>query len=381
MGRKILAITDVNMDGSGYMHMSLPLLMGLHLLGYDIKLIGLSYDGREHSYPFSIIPVSLPENAATLASKFLDGWKPDVVLVMLDIPVQIAMLKILKKDNGPKYIGVTPMENGPLSVTWAAGLLAADWMFFISELGKREARKAGVTRSDHIQIGIDSDFWRVPSIAEKKELRSRMGISDDEFVVFTNADNQERKNLWAAYKAISILKNKTPRKIKYIVLSRVNEVFGWNLPELALSMGIKDIHEQYERGMPDRNLWGLYAISDAFLLTSKAEGLGLPILEAMACGVPVVGTDTGAIHELLEDGRGWLANVEYHFGDVWGNSKRDMVSVEHAAECLLDILQNGGEQRAAHAREYVERERKWEFGIEQLHHKIEELCNEEKKAA
>ena len=75
-----------------------------------------------------------------------------------------------------------------------------------------------------------------------------------------------------------------------------------------------------ERGVDTTQLRNLYVASDAYLSTSKAEGLGIPILEAMACGIPVVATDTGAITELLEDGRGFLVEPEYKFRDVWGNS-------------------------------------------------------------
>ena len=53
---------------------------------------------------------------------------------------------------------------------------------------------------------------------------------------------------------------------------------------------------------------GLLAASDVFLSTSRYEGFGMAILEAMAAGIPVVATDVGAVSELVEDGvTGWLA--------------------------------------------------------------------------
>lgn len=53
-----------------------------------------------------------------------------------------------------------------------------------------------------------------------------------------------------------------------------------------------------------------YAKCDAWLFGSRTEGFGLPILEAMACRTPVIGTPAGAAPELLVDGAGILVKPE-----------------------------------------------------------------------
>ncbi|NJK38155.1 MAG: glycosyltransferase family 4 protein [Oscillatoriales cyanobacterium RM2_1_1] len=53
-----------------------------------------------------------------------------------------------------------------------------------------------------------------------------------------------------------------------------------------------------------------YSQSDAWLFGSRVEGFGLPILEAMACRTPVIGTPAGAAPELLANGAGILVNPE-----------------------------------------------------------------------
>jgi N-acetyl-alpha-D-glucosaminyl L-malate synthase BshA len=80
--------------------------------------------------------------------------------------------------------------------------------------------------------------------------------------------------------------------------------------EVARSLGVADgVSFLGERQEVDR----LLGAADLFLLPSESESFGLAALEAMACGVPVIGTRTGGLPEVVEDGRsGHLCSV----GDV-----------------------------------------------------------------
>jgi L-malate glycosyltransferase len=73
-----------------------------------------------------------------------------------------------------------------------------------------------------------------------------------------------------------------------------------------------------ELGLEDRvlflgkqdNLEELYSISDIKLLLSEKESFGLVALEAMACGVPSIGTNVGGIPEVIEDGyNGFICEI------------------------------------------------------------------------
>ena len=61
---------------------------------------------------------------------------------------------------------------------------------------------------------------------------------------------------------------------------------------------------------PEAKLKELYGQCDAWLFGTRKEGFGLPILEAMACRTPVIGTPAGAVPELLEGGGGMLIPME-----------------------------------------------------------------------
>lgn len=67
---------------------------------------------------------------------------------------------------------------------------------------------------------------------------------------------------------------------------------------------------EYTHRPPQNELKDFYARCDAWLFGSRCEGFGLPILEAMACRTPVIGTPVGAAPELLADGTGVLVKPE-----------------------------------------------------------------------
>lgn len=76
-------------------------------------------------------------------------------------------------------------------------------------------------------------------------------------------------------------------------------------PELPLPKGTI-----YHQVPPQHKLKDIYASCDVWLFSSRWEGFGLPILEAMACRTPVIGTPVGAAPNLLADGAGILVNPE-----------------------------------------------------------------------
>jgi glycosyltransferase involved in cell wall biosynthesis len=72
-------------------------------------------------------------------------------------------------------------------------------------------------------------------------------------------------------------------------------VAGGHRPQFAREQGLDAL--RHLGAVPDALLPGLYAGAEAFVLPSLYEGFGLPVLEAMACGTPVVCSDTTALPE------------------------------------------------------------------------------------
>lgn len=314
----IIYVSDFDLRGSGYMNIAVSLCTELVNSGHDVIALGLGYNRQHHPHPFKIVPAQLSE-IVPMIKQLRNAVTIDAVVVALDIPLQSRLLQQLDAPGDIPYIGLFPLESGPLCMAWAMSLLRMSERLIMSEFGKEELQNAGVD-SHYIPIAFDKDSWRPPQEKERELLRQGLGVDDDTFVVLTVADNQERKNLSRSLEIFADFAEK--RKAVYWMVTRPDSPVGWELTDYAAELGILDRLNIWKRGIPFKELWSLYAAADAFLLTSKAEGLAMPVLEAMSCRLPVVGTKCAAIEEHLKDGRGLLIEPDYVMIDPWGNSKR-----------------------------------------------------------
>lgn len=371
---RIVWISDFDATGSGYLNITVPLCSGLTKAGHDVKVIGLQYHGEEHPFEFSVIPCdAIPETIA-ISQNLFNMWHFDVIFVALDIPLQMHYLNVMKDRSFP-YIGIMPVEADPLCMTWAMSLMQMNRTLIISQFGTEEAKKMSID-AQYIEIGVDTNSWKVPTDEEKKMIRKANGIDDDTFVILQVADNQERKNLSAAMEIVSGFSE--GKKVKYLLVTREQSQVGWRLRDYAQVMKINGITSIYERGINFATLWSLYAMSDLFLLTSKAEGLGMPLLEAQSVGIPCAGTDCCGIHELLSDGRGILLPYAYKYVDPFGNGHRYFIDVPKSIEILNNYYANWHltySMKEA-SRKYVEG-RTWDKSVLQLEKALEHVRNEQ----
>jgi glycosyltransferase involved in cell wall biosynthesis len=114
-------------------------------------------------------------------------------------------------------------------------------------------------------------------------------------------------------------------------------VAGGHRPQFAREQGLEAL--RHLGAVPDALLPGLYAGAEAFALPSLYEGFGLPVLEAMACGTPVVAADATALPGTA-DGAARLAPPE---GEAFAEALNDVVG--SAAE--RERLRAAGLARAA----------------------------------
>jgi glycosyltransferase involved in cell wall biosynthesis len=132
-----------------------------------------------------------------------------------------------------------------------------------------------------------------PSTAEG-EVRERLGLGDAR-VVLCVAQKRPYKNLHRLVSALAELDEDV-----VLVLPGSSTPYELELRELAAKLGV-DERVRFPDWLSDGELNGLYALSSAFALPSLIEGFGLPVLEAMARGVPVACSNVSALPEVAGD--------------------------------------------------------------------------------
>ena len=108
------------------------------------------------------------------------------------------------------------------------------------------------------------------------------------------------------------------------------------LRALADDLGVDDrVH--FLGYVPDEELPTLYSSADVFVLPSRYEGFGLVLLEAMACGTPVIGTKVGGIPTVVHDGEdGYLVEPDVRaLSEAFEKVSRDDAKVKTMSELAL----------------------------------------------
>lgn len=235
----------------------------------------------------------------------------------------------------------TPVDSTPLLPANKHSLQAARWIWSMSQHGDKQLRDAGFTNVTYVPHGIDTKvFTPRDRIATRAKLSAVWGANvNDKFLVMMNSANKgvpSRKGFYEAFSAFKRFADMHPDAMLY-VHSELTGVFqGENLPAIAQMVGIGDgrivFAPQYQLvcGMlPNDYLAEAYSAADVFLSTSHGEGFGIPIIEAQACGCPVVVTDCSAMTELCLTGR-LIPSVTYMpvVGTTWQRSIVDF-AVSH----------------------------------------------------
>jgi len=198
-------------------------------------------------------------------------------------------------------------------------------------------RKLGVGRPkiDVVYEGVDHD--EIPDAAAARRTADELGAADEYFVYpASTGPNKNHRGLLEAYGAFQGVERE--RDVGLVLCGAGTESesgIGTALEEL----GLEDVVTRL--GVVSRpEVWALVKAARALLYPSLFEGFGLPPLEAMACGTPVVASNRASIPEVVGDA-GML--LPPHDRGGWRDA---MVQLAESDE-YCDRLSEKGRERAA----------------------------------
>lgn len=174
----------------------------------------------------------------------------------------------------------------------------------------------------HIMNGVDTE--RFAPAPDKGAAKERFGLNPDSFVAGTVGRLDPVKDQQTLVRAFASLCRGGGKRSDLLLIGSGPE--EGRLRRLAGELGVAEsVHFMGER----RDIPELLQAMDLFVLPSIAEGISNTILEALACGLPVVATDVGGNPELLvENGTGSFFTVgdwdalSSHLGDYRDNPGR-----------------------------------------------------------
>ncbi len=255
---------------------------------------------REHFIqrlqPDAVLVTSLFEgyidDAATSVGAFFDTTKTAVVLYDL--------IPLLNPDD---YL-VNPAQKQYYGLK-IQSLKKADLLLSISEYSRREAIEAlGLTAERVVNISTAADPSFKPgnnSPDAIAALRQRLGITR-KIVMYAPGGFDARKNVEGLITAYSLLPEALRNTHQLILASKLSGAVRAQLERAGERAGLATDDLILTGYVEDHELRALYRDATLFVFPSKHEGFGLPALEAMACGAPVIGASNTSIPEVIGNG-------------------------------------------------------------------------------
>lgn len=268
-----------------------------------------------------------PPYDIALASKMADVIKDeklDVLHVHYAIPH--AVCAVLAREMCGENIGiVTTLHGTDISVLGQDSALAQAIKYGIEKSDIVTAVSNSLKQQTYDLIGTKKKIETVYNFVDESvfkpidvvNLKEQYGIKEDERVLIHVSNFRKIKNLPDILSVFMKIRENIPAKLLLVGDGPEKQRI---MEQVKLSSVKNDVLFLGKQ----ENVAELFGISDLKLLLSEKESFGLVLLEAMACGVPGIGTNIGGIPEVIDHGvNGYVAEL----GDV-----------EQAASYALDLL-------------------------------------------
>jgi glycosyltransferase involved in cell wall biosynthesis len=214
---------------------------------------------------------------------------------------------------GKKMAHWMPVDCDPMGEVDLAALRASGGVpVAMSRFGERMMLREGFEPL-YVPHGVACDVF---CPGDRMEYRRHAGISAETFVIGMVAVNKpdSRKGIDQQLQAFASFRARHPDSV---MLLHMPAHGGWEIQKIALDLGIAsavqfpDQHQLASQMITWPAMASWYRSLDVLSACSEAEGFGVPLIEAQACGTPVITTAASATAELCASG--WLAGGQRHW--------------------------------------------------------------------
>ena len=352
---KIAYIGSNPVANSGFGVVSRYLLSHLHADGLELVCLGYLEEMKHFDpgqFPYFIEPVSFENTMEEHVLKnFCLRHKPDVILLHDEINVCKWWMERIRKQPGADVpiISYMPIYGEPIAYSFMSFLQELDAVIAYTDYGKKVIEKYANIPAEFAYLGVDHSFFYQYDRDLRKEMRDYVGWSD-KFVVMFVSRNRQNKQHTKLIKAIAMMKKMKYEDIVCYIHSHPTEEYslyggGVDLTEwvkhadLANTVFFPDEMKTQEKGIPlvkqdfggkvpihggtreQLQRFGLaerYNLADFYIHLSLSEGFGLPLVEAMATGLPLAHTDDGGVMNEVSGKAGYRMNPVKKERDVLG---------------------------------------------------------------
>jgi glycosyltransferase involved in cell wall biosynthesis len=235
-------------------------------------------------------------------SSVLEGYVDDAVLPDTrpsGVASVATLYDLIPLHNADEYLGhprVRQWYEQSVEI-----LRRSDRLFAISEWVRQDAiQRLGLSPERVVTIGaaVDASFTPAdPDPLASGELHRRYGIARP-FVLY-NGGFDPRKNVAALIHAFATLPQALRAAHQLVIVGRTKQEEMARLTAVMRKAQLPVDSVVYTGFVPDSDLVRLYTECALFVFPSLMEGFGLPPLEAMACGAPVIASDAASLSEVI----------------------------------------------------------------------------------
>lgn len=296
---------------SGYGVQCAHAIRALRELGHEVAVS--AYAGCHEEREWDGIPAlscgGRPYGNGVIAGHY-HRWRADLLIMITDLfvidPGQM---------NGLAVMPYIPLDCDPIGVMdrrWLdqVNKTALLYPVAMTEFGKAKLAEAGYSAPVVPHV---TSFEPRPGLRAK--WRQEMNLPEDVFVITKVAVNNrdDRKALVPTMHAFAEFARQHPRSALYLH-TEPQAKDAPNLAYMAQVLGVSGrvaFAKEYERAAdlyPASWMEAMHNGSDVVDATSRAEGFGMAVIEALACGTPVIGSRNSATPEKIRPAWGWLVN-------------------------------------------------------------------------